>query len=113
MTDTLVQVSDEVKQLQRSVLDTSIAVLQRQRRAEQELQQAISLLRATLNASPDGVVAFNLEGKVLASNLNYAQFWRVSSELMRTANAMKIDELATAHLMVQSSLSSANATIGC
>lgn len=91
MTDTLVQVSDEVKQLQRSVLDTSIAVLQRQRRAEQELQQAISLLRATLNASPDGVVAFNLEGKVLASNLNYAQFWRVSSELMRTANAMKID----------------------
>ena len=83
---------DDFELLQKSALETSRVVLVRQRAMEFELkqaklaleqqaarqQEALSLLDATLNASPDGIVATNLAGKITAFNQNYKVLWGLS-----------------------------------
>jgi diguanylate cyclase (GGDEF)-like protein/PAS domain S-box-containing protein len=86
--------SDDTLRLERSALDTSVAVLQRQRRIELQLQKAkadlelltseqarsLALLNATLEASPDGVAAISLTGDLIAYNGSFLKLWGLSPE---------------------------------
>ncbi|WP_199247332.1 PAS domain-containing sensor histidine kinase [[Phormidium] sp. ETS-05] len=42
-----------------------------------ELEQSLSLLQATLNAQPDGILAFNLQGIVTAVNPGVGRIWQL------------------------------------
>ena len=99
---------DESERALRHVaLRTSTAVLVLQRRAEQDLRNAkllleerstalsasVSLLNATLDSAPDGIVAIGLDGTVTASNRSYAAIWGLSAE--RVASARYHEVLVT------------------
>jgi PAS domain S-box-containing protein len=47
------------------------------KRAELALEQSVSLLRATLEATADGIVAHDLTGQVTIFNRRFAELWRV------------------------------------
>ncbi|MDB5896089.1 MAG: domain S-box protein [Rhodoferax sp.] len=94
-------VSDDTLRLERSALETSVAVLQRQRRMEQQLQKAkadlevltaeqarsLALLHATLEASPDGVAAISPAGDLIAYNSSFLQLWGLAPELLTAGGA--------------------------
>lgn len=90
--------------LQQSLLRTSSAVLQHQRRVEQELRDAknaletqaqelaanVSLLHATLESAPDGIIAVNLHGTVVAYNSRLLAMWQLPASLMARRSAVEI-----------------------
>ena len=92
--------ADSAQQLQRAALETSAAVLQRQRRVAQELAQAqaelealtqeqaqaLSLLHSTLEASPDAVAAYNMSDRLIAYNQAYLKLWQLSPELIEATD---------------------------
>ena len=47
---------------------------------EKELEGSLSLLRATLDATTDGVLVVNREGKIVSSNRRFAEMWRIPEE---------------------------------
>ncbi|HYW49599.1 MAG TPA: ATP-binding protein [Gemmatimonadaceae bacterium] len=84
--------------LRNAAVRTSNSILVLQRRAEQELLEAkslleqrsaalsisVSLLNATLESAPDGVVAYSLAGDIRAVNSRFAGIWGLTSEQVRT-----------------------------
>jgi PAS domain S-box-containing protein len=44
---------------------------------EQELEQSLSLLKATLDSTADGVLVVNRDGKVTSSNRRFVEMWRI------------------------------------
>lgn len=90
--------------LQRSALETSVAILRRQRRADLELQkvkadlealsaqqrQSLALLNATLDASPDGIVAVSVDGELVAFNRNFKQMWQLPAALCEGSDPVKV-----------------------
>jgi two-component system cell cycle sensor histidine kinase/response regulator CckA len=48
--------------------------------AEKQLQQAISLLNATLDATADGILVVSTEGKVSSCNGRFLEMWGISCE---------------------------------
>ncbi len=87
--------------LQRSALGMSLAILQRRQKAEQELlvangqlaalaqsqAQAMALLNATLDASPDAIAAISLEGELVSHNQRFATLWNLSEEALAVARS--------------------------
>jgi signal transduction histidine kinase len=45
---------------------------------EKQLQQAVSLLNATLDATADGILVVSTEGKVSSCNRKFLEMWRIS-----------------------------------
>lgn len=84
---------------------TSNSILVLQRRAAQELLEAkakleqhsealalsVSLLNATLESAPDGILAVDLTGRIVAHNARFAAIWGISAEAIR---GMSLGELA-------------------
>lgn len=67
------------------------------RQAEQELEKSHSLLLATLEAAPDGLLVVNARGKVVRYNRKYAEMWRFPEEMLRRAD----DQEMMAHILDQ------------
>src|SRR5690349_5183039 len=94
-------IPDDTLRLERAALETSVAVLQRQRRTEQQLQQAkrelelltaqqaqsLALLNGTLEASPDGVGAINLGGELIAWNRTFANVGGLGDDVLERRGA--------------------------
>lgn len=94
----------EFNELSASALDTSRAVMARQRLAELELKRAkqaldelsvnqarsLALIEATLNASPDAIVALDLNGQIKAGNRNFALTWNLPESLLASRDAARI-----------------------
>ena len=111
MSDASDTFSDHAQQLQRAALETSAAVLQRQRRVAQELAQAkaalealtqeqahaLSLLHSTLEASPDALAVIDLSGKLIAYNQSYVDLWQLSPVVIEAADS----RVLLAHLKTQ------------
>jgi PAS domain S-box-containing protein len=51
------------------------------KRAEQELQHSVSLLRATLEATAEGVLVVSSEGKITSYNKRMAQMWGIPENI--------------------------------
>ncbi len=65
-----------------------------QRRLEQELERERSLLRATLDATADGILVVDLEGRVSAYNTQFAQMWRLPDEVFAARDRVQGRDLA-------------------
>jgi diguanylate cyclase (GGDEF)-like protein/PAS domain S-box-containing protein len=53
------------------------------RRAEAESQRNISLLRATLESTADGILVVDRQGAIVSYNHRLAQMWRLPEEILR------------------------------
>jgi PAS domain S-box-containing protein len=51
---------------------------------ERALRETLSLLAATLDATADGVLVVNPEGRITSFNRRFAEMWRVPPELLQT-----------------------------
>jgi PAS domain S-box-containing protein len=52
--------------------------------AQQELARSLSLLRATLESTADGILVVDLEGRIVTHNRMMASLWRIPDELFAT-----------------------------
>ncbi|HYZ11345.1 MAG TPA: PAS domain S-box protein, partial [Actinomycetota bacterium] len=52
--------------------------------AERARERSLSLLHATLDATADGILVVDLEGRVVSANRRFAEMWRIPSDLMAT-----------------------------
>ena len=59
------------------------------KRAENELRAALSLHRATLESTGDGIIAINRDGMITSYNQRFLQMWELSEELVRTPDLMR------------------------
>jgi PAS domain S-box-containing protein len=56
------------------------SAIERQRAAE-KLRHTVSLLRATLEATGDGILVVDLSGRVVSFNQRFVQLWRIPTEV--------------------------------
>ena len=65
---------------------TAIRDITAQSQAQEELNQSVSLLNATLNSTTDGIVAVNTAGKIVTFNQKFIEMWGMSPELVMSPN---------------------------
>jgi PAS domain S-box-containing protein len=65
--------------------------------AEAERERMLSLLRATLEATADGILVVDGDGRIMSHNRKFAEMWRIPDEVLRTGN----DERALAFVLDQ------------
>jgi PAS domain S-box-containing protein len=65
--------------------------------AEAELEQSISLLKATLESTADGLLVVDNFGKIVAYNQKFAQMWRIPESVL----AARDDDRALAFVLEQ------------
>ena len=51
------------------------------KRAEEDLERSLSLLRATLDSTTDGILVVDKEGKVVNCNRKFMEMWRVTKPI--------------------------------
>ena len=54
------------------------------RRAEEELERSLSILRATLDSSADGVLVVDDNGRVISFNRRFLDMWKIPESVMLT-----------------------------
>jgi diguanylate cyclase (GGDEF)-like protein/PAS domain S-box-containing protein len=72
---------------------TTCEDITQQRQASSELEQSLSLLRATLESTADGILVVNKAGHVVIHNLKFQQMWDIQDEALATGKAIEILEL--------------------
>jgi two-component system cell cycle sensor histidine kinase/response regulator CckA len=65
--------------------------------AEQELTNALSLLSATLDATADGILVVDRQGKITSFNRTFLEMWRIPEEIIRSRD----DDQALAFVLEQ------------
>jgi PAS domain S-box-containing protein len=98
-------------ELRRIALQTAKGVLALQQRTDDELRQAkvalelrtdelevsLSLLMATIESTPDGIVVDNMRGKIVVHNSRFTAMWAVPAEMMQRRDVAEV----VAHAMAQ------------
>jgi PAS domain S-box-containing protein len=100
---------DEAKQLRRAALETATSVLQIRQRAEQEirraneiltrrtreLDQALVIMRGTLESTTDAILVTDENVKVIDFNEKYMTMWKIPREVLEHGNLREVRELAS------------------
>lgn len=101
--------NDDTEQLLRSsALQTASSILHARQRAEQELLQAkqalelkteelahsLSMMRATLESTTDGILVTDGHGKITGFNEKYVEMWRMPREIVDAREAEALRETA-------------------
>jgi PAS domain S-box-containing protein len=63
-----------------------------ERRARENLEHTVSLLRATLDSTADGIIVVDRNRHITASNTRFHELWRVPPELVDTRDWEKVFE---------------------
>lgn len=66
--------------------DYSFEDITQRKRAQAELKESISLLRATIEATEDGILVEDLEGHILTYNQRFLDLWEIPHHLMETGD---------------------------
>jgi PAS domain S-box-containing protein len=67
------------------------------RRAQDELRQSVSLLRATLDSTADGILVVDAAGRITSYNENFVKIWGIPSTVMEARD----DDQALAYVVDQ------------
>jgi len=59
------------------------------RQAEAAMSQSLSLLRATLDSTADGILVVDASGRITDFNPRFAQLWRIPDEILATRDDSK------------------------
>ncbi len=101
--------NDDTEQLLRSsALQTASSILHARQRAEQELIQAkqalelkteelahsLSMMRATLESTTDGILVTDGQGRITGFNEKYVEMWRMPRELVDATDGEALREAA-------------------
>jgi PAS domain S-box-containing protein len=100
---------DETNQLRSAVLKTATSVLQIRQRAEQEirranevleqrtreLEQALVIMRATLESTTDAILVIDEKDKITEFNENYIDMWKIPREVLEGGMAREVRGLAS------------------
>ena len=54
----------------------------KRKRAEEELDRSVSILRATLESTTDGILVVDAQGRILDFNRQFAELWRIPEQVM-------------------------------
>jgi diguanylate cyclase (GGDEF)-like protein/PAS domain S-box-containing protein len=89
-----VEVSASVVQYEgrRAILSINRDVSERQR-AKADLEESLSLLKATLESTADGILVVDRDGRIVAHNGKFAEMWNIPPEVLATRD----DSKALAH----------------
>ena len=61
-----------------------------QSEVERELEESLALLKATLDATADGVLVVDRTGKVVSSNRRFVEMWRIPEALVQSRDDSKM-----------------------
>jgi len=83
----------------------SDANLSELRHAQEDLRRSLSLLRATLDSTADGILVVDENGKILTYNRRFVEMWRIPDDLVSAGNdnealAFVLDQLEEPGLFV-------------
>jgi PAS domain S-box-containing protein len=67
------------------------------RRAELDRERALSLLRASLESTADGILVVDREGAIVTHNTKFAEMWGIPQEVLESGD----DERAIGHVLEQ------------
>ena len=70
----------------RMVMSALVRNLRGRKEYEDQLAQSVSLLRATIESSANGLLVVNLHGKVTLHNNRFLEMWRLPAELVEQNN---------------------------
>jgi PAS domain S-box-containing protein len=56
------------------------------KRTGEDLKQSVSLLRATLDATADGILVVDTRGKIVDFNVRFTELWRIPEHILDTRN---------------------------
>jgi signal transduction histidine kinase/CheY-like chemotaxis protein len=59
-----------------------VAEVEERRKAQKELEEALALSRATLDATADGILVANLAGQIVSMNRRFVEIWNVPDALL-------------------------------
>jgi two-component system, cell cycle sensor histidine kinase and response regulator CckA len=69
------------------------------RQVERERERALSLLRATLEATADGILVVNTQGQIESWNQRCAEMWSVPDELVQARNGAAIVDFVASQVL--------------
>jgi len=76
-----------------------------QKRSEEKIQQTLSLLTASLEATADAILVTDLEGRVVTYNQQFVEMWQIPAAILDT----QLEEALLQHALVQLKLPDAYA----
>lgn len=68
------------------------------KKAENELENTLSLLNATLESTADGILVHDLTGKIITFNKKFAEMWRIPESLLATSDDKHMRSSIVDHL---------------
>jgi PAS domain S-box-containing protein len=69
----------------KGVIGSALDITQ-QKKTERELEKSVSLLRATLDSTADGILVLDHDGSIVTYNKKFLEMWRIPEELAASSN---------------------------
>jgi PAS domain S-box-containing protein len=68
------------------------------KRGEEALRESISVLRATLESTADGILVVDREGKIRSFNRRFAELWRIPEPVLETKDSPELRQFVAGQL---------------
>lgn len=89
---TLLPVEATAKLLENGRVLTIVRDVTRRKRSEEELESSLSLLRATLESTADGILVVDDDGKIASYNRKFVELWSIPDEIVASGDDSRAQE---------------------